>query len=285
MKFVARGSQLDINRTLIMAVLNVTPDSFSDGGVYFEKNADVKRGIQLQSLGADIIDIGGESTRPGAEPVSPAEEISRVVPVIRELKNSGIKALISADTYRSSTARAALDAGADIINDISGGTFDPDIMKTAAEYGAGYVIMHIKGSPKDMQKNAVYSTRGAAADISAYFSERIKSAVDIGLKTENLILDPGIGFGKTLNDNFDIIENLGLFRAFGMPVLIGTSRKSMIGEVTGTPPDGRIFGTAATVALAVEKGADIVRVHDVKEMKQAADMAFAFANYLHEVAR
>jgi dihydropteroate synthase len=131
----------------------------------------------------------------------------------------------------------------------------------------------------------VYSTRGAAADISAYFSERIKSAVDIGLKTENLILDPGIGFGKTLNDNFDIIENLGLFRAFGMPVLIGTSRKSMIGEVTGTPPDGRIFGTAATVALAVEKGADIVRVHDVKEMKQAADMAFAFANYLHEVAR
>jgi dihydropteroate synthase len=279
MKLFARGKDVNLSRTLIMAILNVTPDSFSDGGRFMEPGAAAARALELKSSGSDIIDIGGESTRPGAGSVTSMEEISRVVPVIQLLKKSCACPLISVDTYKSTTARAALEAGADIINDISGGTFDPDIMRIAAEFGAGFVITHINGMPKDMQNDPVYSCRGAAHDIAGYFRERLAAAAAAGIRSENIILDPGIGFGKTLADNFDIINNIQLFKVYGRPVLIGVSRKSMIGEVTGAAPEDRIFGTAATVALAVEKGADIIRVHDVKEMKQAAEMAFALAGH------
>ncbi len=277
MKLLARGREININRTLIMAILNITPDSFSDGGRYIESGAAISRGHEMESQGADIIDIGGESTRPGAAPVSKEDETARVVPVIYALKKSKIKCLISIDTYKSAVAREALNAGADMINDISGGTFDRDMLKTAAEYRAAFVISHILGTPGNMQDNPVYSENGAAHDIARYFRARIEAASAAGLRHENLILDPGIGFGKTLNDNFEIINNIGLFKPFGLPVLIGVSRKSMIGAVTGAPAGDRAFGTAAAVALSVEKGADIVRVHDVKEMKQAAEVAFALA--------
>jgi dihydropteroate synthase len=279
MKLLARGKEINLSRTLIMAILNVTPDSFSDGGKFMEKSAALARALDLKGLGADIIDIGGESTRPGARTVTSQEEISRIIPVIQSLKRSGSMPFISIDTYKSTTARAALEAGADIINDISGGTFDPDIIKVVSEFGAGFVITHINGTPKDMQNDPVYSSRGAAYDIAGYFRKRLDAAAAGGIPSENIILDPGIGFGKTLADNFDIINNIQLFKVYNRPVLIGTSRKSMIGEVTGASPEDRIFGTAAMVALAVEKGADIIRVHDVREMKQAAQMAFALAGH------
>lgn len=281
MNFIARGRGMDFNTVRIMGILNITPDSFSDGGLFIENDKALEHALQMAGDGADVIDIGGESTRPGAEKVTAMEEISRVVPVIKAIKNFDKNIFISIDTYKAITAREAIKAGADIVNDISGGTFEPEIMEIAAEAGAGagFIIMHINGTPDKMQENPVYSSKGIIYDIKNFFQERILSALSAGLKMENLMLDPGIGFGKTLKNNFEIIDKLAEFKEFGLPLLVGTSRKSMIGKVLGLNADKRLFGTAASVALCTAKGADMLRVHDVKEMRETALMTKAMTDY------
>jgi dihydropteroate synthase len=279
MELKLRDKSIVLDRTLIMGILNVTPDSFSDGGMFKDADAAIKRAHEMVNEGADIIDIGGESTRPGAETVSEEEELKRVIPVIEGFRKADIITPLSVDTYKSRVAGRALAAGADIVNDISGGTFDGRNIMTAAEYGAAYVIMHIKGTPKNMQEDPVYSKRGVVADLKEFFKERIQAALAGGIKKESIIIDPGIGFGKTLNDNFKIIDGIPELLELGYPVLIGTSRKSMIGKVLNAGPDSRLFGTAATVALSIAKGASIVRVHDVKEIKDVARMSDAMLHF------
>ncbi|MFP4466991.1 MAG: dihydropteroate synthase [Candidatus Goldiibacteriota bacterium] len=263
-------SGIEFENTCIMAVVNVTPDSFSDGGMFFEKDKAAARAAELFEKGADIVDIGGESTRPGAEAVDEKEEIARIKPVIAAVKEKKTEGIISVDTYKSAAAKEALEAGADIINDISGGLFDPDMFETAAEYGAGYVLMHIKGEPGNMQKNPVYSDKGVVFDILEFFEKRIKEALKSGIKEEKIIIDPGIGFGKTLKDNYEILKSLREFKKIGRPVMTGVSRKSFIGALLGKKTGDRIFGTAAAVAASILNGADIVRIHDISEMKETA---------------
>lgn len=279
MIFKARGKEIDFNTIIIMGILNITPDSFSDGGLFFDKEKALAHALDMIQEKADIIDIGGESTRPGAVKITAEEESRRIVSVIRDIRAVNDKILISVDTYKASVAENALKAGADIINDISGGTYEPEIFKIAAAFNAGFIIMHIQGTPNTMQENPVYSSNGVVSDINDYFHEQINKALAAGLKKENLILDPGIGFGKTLKNNFEIIDRFSEFKKFGLPVLIGTSRKSMIGKVLGLDADKRLFGTAASVALCTAKGADILRVHDVKEMRETALMTRAMTSY------
>ncbi len=260
-------------RTAVMGILNVTPDSFSDGGAYPDSETAVRRAIQMVSEGADIIDIGGESTRPGAEPVPVEKEISRVLPVISGLRSKS-DIPISIDTYKAETAAAALDAGADVVNDISGLNFDPDMPSLLAEKKAAAVFMHIKGSPRDMQKNPRYED--LVGEISSYLLESIHIATSAGLPKELIIVDPGFGFGKNPEHNLEIVRRLGDFCKLGHPVMIGPSRKSTIGVILGgLPPEERIEGTAAIVAISIANGADIVRVHDVKQMARVAKVADA----------
>ncbi len=258
-------------RTYIMGILNVTPDSFSDGGLYFSKDSAVEQALKMQDEGADIIDIGGESTRPGAEKVSFKEEIKRIVPVIEALAKK-IKIPISVDTYKSAVAEAAISAGASIINDISGLRFDPKMPKVAAKYKVPAVIMHIKGTPKNMQKNPTY--KALIPEIIDYFYEGIEIARDAGILDDKIIIDPGIGFGKTVEHNLEIIKRLNEFAGFEKPILIGPSRKSFIGKTLGDlPVTERLEGTAAAVAVGIFNGANIIRVHDVKEMVRVAKIA------------
>ena len=261
-------------RTLIMGILNVTPDSFSEGGLYQDQDAAVQHGIRMAEDGADVIDIGGESSRPGSEPVSLDEELSRVIPAIEALAKK-VEIPISIDAYKPEVARSALDAGASIINDISG-LADERMRALAAERKAPTVIMHMKGTPRNMQENPEYDD--VVSEIMAFFGERIALAVEAGLPEEYLIIDPGIGFGKTVDHNLEIIRNLADFKSLGQPILIGTSRKAFIGKILGgLPPTERLQGTAATVAISIANGASIVRVHDVKEMSQVAQVADALA--------
>ena len=261
-------------RTAIMGILNVTPDSFSDGGLYATREAAIEHGLRMIQDGADVLDIGGESSRPGAEPVPLQEELSRVVPVIEALASRS-ETPISIDTYKPDVARAALDAGASIINDISG-LADEHMRALAAERKAPTVIMHMKGTPQTMQAEAEYAD--LISEIMAYFRERIALAVEAGLPEEYIILDPGIGFAKNAGHNMEIIRKLADFKAIGLPILIGTSRKAFIGQALGgLPAPERLFGTAATVALSIQNGANIIRVHDVKEMAQVARMADAMS--------
>ncbi len=274
-----RGRELALGeRTLVMGIVNVTPDSFSGDGLGGDTEAAITQGIRMVEDGADILDIGGESTRPGSEPVSEADELRRVLPVIEGLAER-VNVPISIDTYKSTVARAALEAGAAIVNDISGLHHDPEIAKIAAEAGAAVVIMHIQGTPRDMQKEPRYAD--VIGDISAYLDEGIATAREAGLQPDQIVVDPGIGFGKTLEHNLEILRRLREFRSLGCPVLVGASRKSMIGKILDLPADQRVEGTAATVALAIAAGADIVRVHDVKEMVRVARVADAILRVHH----
>jgi dihydropteroate synthase len=259
-------------RTLVMGILNVTPDSFSDGGLFTDVEVAVEHAERMVAEGADIIDIGGESSRPGADPVTAEIEMDRVLPVIEKLAKT-IEIPISIDTYRSSVARKALDAGACIVNDISALRGDADMASVVAEAGVPVVLMHMKGTPKDMQIDPHYDC--VISEIISFLRTRIQTAVDAGISPDHIIIDPGIGFGKTLANNLEIIRRLRDFRILDVPILIGTSRKSFIGKVLGLNTGDRIEGTAATVAVAIANGADIVRVHDVKEMAKVVRMTDA----------
>ena len=259
-------------RTLIMGILNVTPDSFSDGGQHSAFDTAVEHALCMIEEGADVIDIGGESSRPNAEPVSAEDELARVIPVIEALSGR-IEIPISIDTYKPEVARAALDAGASIINDITGFAV-PGMSALAAERRCPSIIMHMKGTPKTMQNNPVYDD--VVDEIMSYFRERISATEEAGLPKEYLIIDPGIGFAKTAEHNLEILRKLSDLKSIGLPILVGSSRKAFIGRILGgVSIEERVFGTAATVALSVAHGANIVRVHDVKEMKQVALVADA----------
>lgn len=260
-------------KTYLMGVLNVTPDSFSDGGLYLDKSLAVRRAHEMIEDGADIIDIGGESTRPGSESVSLEEEIARTIPVIEALAKD-IKVPISIDTYKAEVAKRALDAGASMVNDISGLRFDPDMPEVVSEYKVPVVIMHIKGTPKNMQVDPSYEA--LIPEIMDYLRISIRLAVKFGIDEDKIVIDPGIGFGKTFDHNLDIIKNLHKFTLLEKPILAGPSRKAFIGKILGdAPASERLEGTAAAVAISIFNGANILRVHDVKEMVKVARVADA----------
>jgi len=266
------GRKLPLDRALIVGVLNVTPDSFSDGGLYLRTEDAVRRAEEMAQEGADIIDIGGESSRPGAEPVPLEEELRRVIPVVREVARR-LSVPISVDTYKAEVARRALEEGASIVNDISALRFDPDMAEVVARGRAPVVLMHMKGTPRDMQRNPYYED--VLGEVEGFLRERKEAAVGMGIPEENIILDPGIGFGKRVQDNLQLLKNLDRLVALGSPVLVGTSRKSFIGAVLDLPVEGRLEGTLATLVLAVAKGAKILRVHDVRPAVRVVRMAEA----------
>lgn len=268
-----RSQKLELgSRTLIMGILNVTPDSFSDGGLFAEAEAAVEHAENMVAQGADIIDVGGESSRPGADTVSVEAEKDRVLPVIERLVET-VEVPISIDTYKSSVARDALNMGACIVNDITALRGDPDMASVVAEAGAPVILMHMKGAPKDMQLDPHYDF--LIPEITSFLRNRIQAAIDAGIPQNQIIIDPGIGFGKTVAHNLEIIRRLREFRSLGKPILIGTSRKSFIGKVLGLSTDDRLEGTAASIAVAIANGADIVRVHDVKEAARVVRMTDA----------
>ncbi len=254
-----------------MGILNVTPDSFFDGGLFLDEQRAVKQALRMVKDGADIIDIGGESTRPGANPVSAKEEIKRVVPVIKALAKK-VKVPISIDTCKARVADEAVFAGASIINDISGLRYDKGMAGVAADHKVPVVIMHIQGTPGNMQKKPVY--KALVPEIMNYLREGIDIALKAGVPDNMIIIDPGIGFGKTVENNLEIINRLDEFKGFEKPVLLGPSRKSFIGKLLGDlPVTDRLEGTAAAIAIGISKGANIIRVHDIKEMYRVAKIA------------
>lgn len=260
-------------KIFVMGVFNITPDSFSDGGKYFDgkplETLILNDALKMQSEGADFIDIGGESTRPGAEQISIDEEISRVIPVIRLLKKH-LSIPVSIDTYKSTVAGEALKEGADIVNDISGFRFDTALPEIICKYNAGCILMHIKGTPKNMQLNPVYEN--VVDEVYRYLKQSVSIAKDAGIK--NIIIDPGIGFGKTLEHNLTLINNLFAFRDIGCPVLIGLSNKSFIDKISPAPIGQRLGGTIAANTIGIYNGANIIRVHNVLDNKKAAEAAF-----------
>ncbi|MFQ5906205.1 MAG: dihydropteroate synthase [bacterium] len=265
--------ELDLSdRTYVMGVLNVTPDSFSDGGHHFEFNDAVDWGTRMADDGADIIDIGGESTRPGSDPVTLEEELSRVIPVIEALSTK-CDVPLSIDTHKSAVASEAIKAGCKIVNDISGLTFDELMAQTVAKKGVGLIIGHIRGTPKNMQQNPHYDD--VMSEIMRELRASIQLAESKGVYPTRIIVDPGIGFGKRLNDNLTIIRRLGELKSLGKPIMVGPSRKSFIGAILNLPVDERLEGTAAAITIAVANGANLVRAHDVKEMKRVCLLADA----------
>jgi dihydropteroate synthase len=259
-------------RTLVMGVINITPDSFSDGGKFYDTKVAISHAKYLVSNGADILDVGGESTRPGSESVTMDEEMKRVIPVIEGISNE-VEIPISIDTCKSEVAKAALDAGACIINDISAMRSDPRIANVAAESQSPLILMHMQGTPKDMQKDPKY--KDVMGDIKEFLEERLDLAQSKGVTRENMIIDPGIGFGKTLEHNYEIIRRLRELKDLNLPILMGTSRKSFIGNTLGLDVNERLEGTLATITMSIINGADIIRVHDVKEAVRTAKMTDA----------
>ena len=264
---------LSLQRPLIMGILNLTPDSFSDGGRNLDHLQAFDRALQMEAEGADIIDIGGESTRPGAPLVTAKEELARIIQVIERL-STVLKCAISVDTWKCAVAEQALAAGAEIINDISGCNFDPEMAGLAGASGAGIVLMHTRGTPDKMQQNTVYGD--LMLEITSSLRASIEQARKAGVSDGCIALDPGIGFGKDVAGNLELLRRLSELSCFGLPILTGTSRKAFIGKTLNRPlTDDRLYGTAATVALAVSHGASILRVHDVRAMRDVADMAHA----------
>jgi dihydropteroate synthase len=253
-------------RTYIMGVLNITPDSFSDGGRFMDPMVAVNHAKKMVDEGADIIDIGGESTRPGAEPVPLDEERRRVLPVIRELATE-IDVPISIDTYKPEVAKEALLLGATMVNDISGLRGSPEMAPLVSDTGAALVVMHMQGEPRNMQADPSYED--VVGEILEFLKAQVEVALEAGVKEDGIMVDPGIGFGKTVDHNLEILAGVGRFRELGYPVMVGTSRKSFIGMILDTEPDDRLEGTIASNVAAVMGGADFVRVHDVKEISRA----------------
>jgi dihydropteroate synthase len=251
--------------TKLMGVVNVTPDSFSDGGRYLDPEAAIAHGRELAEVGATILDVGGESTRPGADPVDAEEELRRVVPVIRGLGDAGCD--ISVDTSKAGVAAAALEAGARIVNDVTALRGDPEMAALCAERGATVVLMHMLGEPRTMQDDPRYDD--VVAEVKAFLAERLAVAVAAGIAEEDVWLDPGIGFGKTAAHNMELLRRLGELRELGRPLVVGASRKSFIGRVDGSGPGERLGGTIASSVLAAAEGAEVLRVHDVAEVGQA----------------
>jgi dihydropteroate synthase len=264
-------------RTLIVGVLNITPDSFSDGGQNFDLSKAVERALEMQQQGADIIEIGGESTRPGATPVPLEEELARVLPVLQALGGK-LKIPISVDTYKNAVARQALAYGASLINDVSALRFDEAIAETIADTGAALIFMHMRGEPATMQE--LQPSADIFAEILKDINLAMEKALAKGVKREQIIFDPGIGFGKTFEQNLAILNHLERFAELNLPIMIGTSRKSFIGRITGRSASDRIFGTAASVAVAILRGAHFVRVHDVKEIFEVVQVTDAIINSL-----
>lgn len=259
-------------RTWLMGVVNVTPDSFSDGGAYFDAAKAVDRGLELVSEGADIVDVGGESTRPGSRPVPEAEETRRVVPVIEGLRRK-TQALLSVDTTKAAVAQSALDAGADIVNDTSAFRFDPAMPGVVARSGAGVVLMHMQGTPLTMQQSPRYDD--LIGEIGDFLAERIRVAEAAGIPADRIIVDPGIGFGKSFDHNLEILRRQESFHRLGRPLLLGFSRKAFLGKILELPPGERLEGTIAAAVLSVERGAHILRVHDVGPVARAVRSAEA----------
>ncbi len=260
-------------RTYLMGVLNVTPDSFSDGGVFNNSAAALAQAQAMVAAGADIIDVGGQSTRPGAEQITLAEELDRVLPILQILRRE-LTVPISVDTTRAAVARASIEAGADIINDISGGTFDLEMLPTVASLDVPIVLMHIQGTPQTMQQMTNY--QDLMAEISSFLAGQIIAATAAGIDQRKIIIDPGIGFAKNYEQNLAIFPELHGLKALNCPILVGASRKSFIGRILNQPdPKARVWGTAAACCAAIAQGADILRVHDVEEMHDVSRVADA----------
>jgi dihydropteroate synthase len=254
----------------LMGVVNVTPDSFSDGGLFLDAEAAIAHGRELAEQGAEILDVGGESTRPGAEEVSAEEEMARVVPVVHGLAGA---ATVSIDTSKAAVAEAALEAGASIVNDVTALRHDPEIGALCAEHGAGLVLMHMQGDPRTMQEDPSYDD--VVDDVKAFLAQRMEIATGMGVAEELIWLDPGIGFGKTLDHNLELLRRLGELRELGRSLVVGTSRKSFIGKVDGSAVGDRLGGTIASSVIAAAEGADVLRVHDVAEAAQAMKITSA----------
>jgi len=270
MLFRARQFQYEFpGRVLLMGVVNVTPDSFSDGGEFISPDLAVAHALEMAAEGADIIDIGGESTRPGATPVSEGEELRRVLPVVEELAPQ-LAIAMSIDTMKPSVARAAVAAGASIINDVGANRDDAEMWRIAAETGAGYILMHMKGVPATMQKHPSY--KDVVGEVNEFFGERLERLNACGLGKEQVALDVGIGFGKRDVDNFQLLASLGEFTKWGRPLLVGVSRKSFLGQTSGAPPKERLPAALACACWAVERGAAIIRTHDVAATRQALEL-------------
>lgn len=277
-KYQIGNKEFIFNQPYVMGILNVTPDSFSDGGIYFDKKKAVDYALEMLNDGADIIDIGGESSRPGSEPVSEEEELNRTIPVIKEILNTKNNAIISIDTTKSKVAFEALKNGVQFVNDISGGTFDKNMFKVVSDFDAAFVIMHIQGTPKNMQQNPYYVN--LISEIYDFFNQQIFMASKFNIK--KIFIDPGIGFGKTISHNFEILERISDFKSLGFPILIGTSRKSFLGNSLNLKINEREEATLITESFAVIKGSKIIRTHNVKNSVKIKNiynnMKFNFQN-------
>ncbi|HSJ33981.1 MAG TPA: dihydropteroate synthase [Acidimicrobiia bacterium] len=268
-----RRRRLPLTRPLLMGIVNVTPDSFSDGGHFASADRAIAHGRELLAAGADLIDVGGESTRPGSQPVAAAVELERILPVVKTLAAEG--AVISVDTAKAEVAERALEAGAELVNDVTAGA-DPEMLPTVAGAGAGVVLMHMQGTPRTMQDDPRYDD--VVGEVRAFLEEQAGSATAAGVAPTSIVIDPGIGFGKTLHHNLELIRSLGDLVSTGWPVMVGASRKGFLGLITGEDdPSRRDTATTAVTALAVARGAAVIRVHDVASSRQAADVAWAVA--------